>query len=116
MDMDRPILRFSMLLPGLAAVALFCGGCGGKTGATYDDRLERAIGQVLGEQVAEAAPGGGKVVVLMQRGAGEVEDQRNRAYRDGLMAGFGSDAFSIEEVGPDLAELKSEHQLSLIHI
>lgn len=109
-----PPLRCGMLLSILSAAMLVGSGCGGKKAAAYDDQVERAIGQVLGEQVAAAAPDGGKVVVLMQRGGGDVEDQRNRAYRDGLTAGLGSGAFSMEEAGPDLAEMKSEHQMIVV--
>ena len=110
----RSSARRAGLLFASLAVSLGAGGCGGKSPTGEIDRVAESIGTVLGQQVAEAVPDGGKILVLLQRGGGAVEDLRNEAYRQGLRSGLGSNLFQLEEAGPDLKEIRPEHQMTVM--
>ncbi len=105
--------KHGFYLLALVTACLITTGCGNKK-SEQKVQYERAIGQLLGEQVAALAPSGGKVVVLLRRGSGEQEAQRNQAYLDGLNLGLNSDSFQIQEAGPDLSTVKPQHQTMVI--
>ena len=95
----------------VAVVCLLVAGCGARdTYEEYDDKFERAIGQLLGERVAAESPGEGRVVVVLRRGGDEFQPLRNEAFLAGLNAGLSSGIYFLHDVGPDLSVVQPEYQ------